>query len=334
MPLGSIVGHAPLVALLRQAVSRDRVPHSLLFAGPEGVGKRAVAIALAQAVNCPTRRAGKGASKDDACGKCGTCDRIARGVHSDVVMLDRGDDSIIKLKILRERVLDVIGYRPFEAARRVFIIAADDLREDGQDALLKTLEEPPASAMLILISAFPDTLSQTVQSRCRRLRFGPLSEKDVAKVLVAHGGVDRVKAGALSAASGGSVSRALAEQEGDIGDDRDAALGVLRAVGRSVGDSLKASAALAKNDSDRRDREALAARLDVIRSLLRDLGAMAARRPDMVQNNDLADVLGGLSSRFDLTRVTGGYAAIARAETALDRNASPKIVADWIALHL
>ena len=331
MPFGTIVGHAPIVALLRQAVVRDRVPHSLLFAGPEGVGKRAVAIALAQAVNCPVRRASK---KDDACGKCPTCDRIARGVHSDVVVLDRGDDSIIKLKILRERVLDVIGYRPFEAARRVFIIAADDLREDGQDALLKTLEEPPASAMLILVSAFPDTLSPTVQSRCRRLRFGPLAERDVAKVLVAHGGVDKIKAGALSAASGGSVSRAMAEQEGDIGDDRDAALGVLRAVGRSVGDSLKASAALAKHDSDRRDREALAARLDVIRSLLRDLGALAARRPDMVQNNDLADVLDGMASRFDLTRVTGGYAALARAESALERNASPKIVADWLALHL
>ena len=331
MPFGTIVGHAPIVALLRQAVVRDRVPHSLLFAGPEGVGKRAVAIALAQAVNCPVRRASK---KDDACGKCPTCDRIARGVHSDVVVLDRGDDSIIKLKILRERVLDVIGYRPFEAARRVFIIAADDLREDGQDALLKTLEEPPASALLILVSAFPDTVSPTVQSRCRRLRFGPLAERDVAKVLVAHGGVDKIKAGALSAASGGSVSRAMAEQEGDIGDDRDAALGVLRAVGRSVGDSLKASAALAKHDSDRRDREALAARLDVIRSLLRDLGALAARRPDMVQNNDLADVLDGMASRFDLTRVTGGYAALARAESALERNASPKIVADWLALHL
>jgi DNA polymerase-3 subunit delta' len=188
--------------------------------------------------------------------------------------------------------------------------------------------------MLILISAYPDSLSQTVQSRCRRLRFAPLAERDVAKVLVAHGGVDRAKAGALSAASGGSVARALAEQESDIGDDRDAAMGVLRAAGRSVGDSLKASAALAKHDSDRRDREALAARLDVIRSLLRDLGALAARRPDVVQNADLADDLGGLSSRFDLARVTSGYAALARAESALERNAGPKIVADWIALHL
>src|SRR4030095_13457949 len=299
MPLANIIGHAPVVALLRQAVARDRVPQSRLLAGPEGVGKRAVAVALAQAVNCPVRREKKG---DDACGKCSTCDRIARNAHSDVVILDRGDDATIKLKILRERVLDVIGYRPFEAARRVFIIAADDLIDSGQDALLKTLEEPPPSAMLILISAYPDSLSPTVQSRCRRLRFGPLAERDVARVLVTHRGLERNKADGFAAASGGSVSRALAEQEGDLGDDRNAAFGVLRAAGRNVADTLKASAALAKHDSDRRDREALSTRLDVIRSLLRDLGALAAKRPDMVENSDMADDLRTLSARFESTR--------------------------------
>src|SRR6187455_1879035 len=179
MPLTEIIGHAPIVALLRQAVALERVPQSLLFAGPEGVGKRATAVALAQAINCPVRRASQ---NDDACGTCPTCQRIARGQHSDVVAIDRGDDSIIKLKLLRERVLDAVGYRPFEGLRRVFVIAADDLREDSQDALLKTLEEPPPSAVLILISAYPGTLLETVQSRCRRLRFGPLNERDVARV--------------------------------------------------------------------------------------------------------------------------------------------------------
>lgn len=331
MPLSAIIGHAPVVALLRQAVARGRVPHSLLFAGPEGVGKRAVALALAQAVNCPVRRASNG---DDACGACPTCQRIARLSHSDVAVVDRGEDAIIKLKTLREKVLDVVGYRPFEATRRVFIIAADDLRDDAQDALLKTLEEPPASAMLILVSAYPDTLSQTVQSRCRRLRFGPLSERDVTQVLVEHAGVDPKAAGALAAASGGSLARALAEQQGDLGDDRGAAIALLSAAQRSVTDQLKAAAALAKHDSDRRDREALTARLDVLRSLLRDLGALAARRPDALANADIETDLRALSPRFDLPRVARGYAALARAESALERNASPKIVADWIALQL
>jgi len=331
MRLADIIGHTPVVALLRQAVARERVPQSLLFAGPEGVGKRTTAIALAQAVNCPTRRASKA---DDACGTCPTCQRIGRGQHADVVAIDRGDDSIIKLKLLRERVLDAIGYRPFEGARRVFIIAADDLREDSQDALLKTLEEPPPSAILILISAYPGTLLETVQSRCRRLRFGPLNERDVARVLVERAGLERAAASALAAASGGSVARAMAEQAGDLGDDRDAALGVLAAATRSVGDQLKASTALAKHGSDRRDREALAARLDVLRSLVRDLGVLASKGASTLDNADLERDLRALSGGYNLTRVTRAYTALAQAETALERNASPKIVADWVALHL
>jgi DNA polymerase-3 subunit delta' len=238
------------------------------------------------------------------------------------------------LKVLRERVLEVVGYRPFEGERRVFIIAADDLREDGQDALLKTLEEPPSSTVLILVSAYPDSISQTVQSRCRRLRFGPLSEREVARVLVERTGADRAVANALAAVSGGSVTRALAEQAGDLGDDRDAALAVLAAVKRSVPDQLKAAGALAKNDSDRRDREALVARLDVLSSLLRDLGALAAGSADSLANGDLEQDLRALSATFPMSRVTAGYASVNRAQTALERNANPKIVADWIALQL
>lgn len=331
MPLASVVGHAPVITLLRQAVSRGRVPQTLLFAGPEGVGKHTTAIALAQALNCPVRKKSGG---DDSCGTCPTCTRIARGQHSDVTVVDRGEDATIKLKALRERVLDVVGYRPFEAERRVFIIAADDLRDEGQDALLKTLEEPPSSAVLIMVSAYPDSLSQTVQSRCRRLRFGALSEREVARVLVERTGAKPADASGLAAVSGGSVSRALAEQSGDLGDDRDAAMKVLAAVKRSVPDQLKASTALAKNDSDRRDREALGARLDVLASLLRDLGAIAAGSADPLANSDLESDLRALAPAFPLSRVTTGYASLNRVQGALERNASPKIVADWVAIHL
>jgi DNA polymerase-3 subunit delta' len=331
MPFSAIVGHAPVVSLLRQAVARGRVPQTLLFAGPEGVGKLATAVALAQALNCPSRRQSGG---DDACGTCTFCQRIARGQHADVTVIDRGDDATIKLKVLRERVLDVVGYRPFEGDKRVFIIAADDLREDGQDALLKTLEEPPSATVLVLIAAYPDALSSTVQSRCRRLRFGPLTDREVERVLVEHAGVDRQAARGLAAIAGGSVTRALGERSGDMGDDRDAAMGVLAATKRSVVEQLKASAALAKNTSDRRDREALGARLDVLASLLRDLGALATGATDALANGDIESDLRSLSGQFPAGRVTAGYGAINRAQSALERNASPKIVADWVALHL
>ena len=156
MPLSATVGHRLATDLLRTAVLHRRVPQSLLFSGPEGVGKRTTAIALAQAVNCPK------AVDGDACGRCVVCVRIAKGQHADVVLLDQGGEASIKIQALRDRILDVAGYRPFEAARRVFIIdPADALTAQAQDALLKTLEEPPSTTILILVTAYPDTLLPT-----------------------------------------------------------------------------------------------------------------------------------------------------------------------------
>ena len=330
MPLATIIGHAPVIDLLRQAVRRNRVPQSLLFAGPDGVGKRTVAVALAQAVNCPHQDDG------DACGVCATCQRIARGQHSDVTFIDKGDEASIKIKQLRERILDVVGYRPFEARRRVYVIdPADEMTNEAQDALLKTLEEPPPAAMLILVTAYPDTLLATIQSRCRRLRFGLLTEADVERVLVERLSVERSKARALAAASGGSVSRALAEEAGDFDDDREAALALLDAARQpAVMPRLKAAAALAQHGSKRRDREALGERLAIVSSLLRDLGALGAGGGIALTNGDLADALQTLAPAYPLARVTDAFAAVGRAEEVLGRNGSPKIVADWLAVTI
>jgi DNA polymerase-3 subunit delta' len=333
MPFAEIVGHGQVLALLRRAVARDRVPQSMLFAGPEGVGKRATAIALAQALNCPARRRDGG---DDACGTCSTCQRVAAGRHSDVVFVDKGDEASIKIRTLRERVLDVIGYRPFEAAHRVFIIEpADDLTWEAQDALLKTLEEPPGAAILILVSAFPDTLLPTVQSRCRRVRFGPLGDADVARVLTGRLGIAADQARLLAAAAGGSVSRAVAEDAGAIEVDRAAVLALLAAArGHAIGPRLKAAAALVQHGSKRRDREALSTRLAIAASLLRDLGALAAGADDALANADVSAALFDLQASFDGRRANQAFAAIGRARQALDRNASPKIVADWLAVTM
>jgi DNA polymerase-3 subunit delta' len=328
MPFATIAGHAPLVALLKQAVARDRVPQSLLFAGPDGVGKRAVALALAQAVNCPQRKNG------DACGTCPTCQRIARGQHSDVTVVDRGDEASIKIRSLRERVLDSVNYRPFEAARRVFIIdPADAMTIEAQDSLLKTLEEPPSAAIIILISAYPDTLQPTILSRCRRLRFGLLIEADVAKVLIAEG-VAPADAPRLAARAGGTVARALTGRD-EFDDDREAALAVLTAArGSAVIARLKAAAALTKHGSDRRDREALSDRFAILLSLLRDLSALAASGTLPLAHADLSGPLGSLVPAFSTERVMSAFATVQAADDALGRNASPKLVADWVAVTI
>lgn len=297
MPLSAEIRHPRIADLLRQAVKRRSVPQSVIFAGPEGVGKRAMALALAQAVNCPNQNDG------DACGTCPTCTRILRGDHYDVVVVEREKDAAtIKIEQLRDRVLDVVGYRPFEAQRRVFIIdPADAMTEAGQDALLKTLEEPPPAAMLLLITAYPDSMRPTVQSRCRRLRF------------------ERVDDGPI------------VERE----DDMQAAINFLLAsVDRSVPKRLKASAALATVKGDRRVREALSSRLEIASSLLRDVSAIVADEITAVQNRDAGADLRLLAKSFDQQRIVSAWGVIQRAQQSLDRNASPKIIADWAVMSL
>src|SRR3954465_3224248 len=125
MPFRNITGHRHLLALMAGAAVRGTLPPSLIFAGPEGVGKRMAAVALAQLLNCAapvnTPDAGSGSEAPDACGTCASCLRIARGVHADVLVVDPGDSGGIKIDAVRDAV-DRTAYRPFEGRRRVVII--------------------------------------------------------------------------------------------------------------------------------------------------------------------------------------------------------------------
>src|SRR5229473_2260159 len=184
MPFREVIGHRKLVALLSRSVEHESLPPSLIFAGPAGVGKRLVAIATAQALNCLQPRHAETLASDtihyDACGTCAACTRIARGMHPDVLIIEPGDSRSIKIEAIRDLV-DRAGYRPFEGRRRVVIVDdADAMVPHAQNALLKTLEEPPSASVFILVSARPDALLPTVQSRCPRLRFRQLGPDDVA----------------------------------------------------------------------------------------------------------------------------------------------------------
>ena len=334
MSTTALIGHAHLQDLLARSVARNRVPQTLLFAGPPGVGKATAARALAQAVNCPSATASGGTAV--ACGRCSSCERIARGQFSDVITLDRGDLASIAIKPVRERVLDLVGYRPFEGRKRVFIIdGADDLTLQAQDALLKTLEEPPASAILMLVTAWPDALRATVLSRCRRLRFGALSDADVARVLVERLGMDTASARSRAAIAGGSVGTALAIDGGSLEEDRELAMGLLEAsAGTPLVPRLKAAAALTVHEKKRRSREAVGSRLAHLSALLRDLAATQGDSAAELTNADLREALAGIQRAWPTPRIVAAFAVVARAQHALDRNASPKIVADWVAAGL
>jgi DNA polymerase-3 subunit delta' len=341
MPLRDVIGHRRLVALLSRSVERGALPPSLIFAGPAGVGKHLAAVATAQALNCrePWRSTTQTLEElaSDACGTCASCTRIARSTHPDVVSVAPGDSGAIKIDAVRD-LIEHTAYRPFEGRRRVVIIdEADALVHQAQNALLKTLEEPPSASNFILVTARPDALLPTVQSRCPRLRFRELGPEEVAAVLIRRGKRED-EARAIAATAEGSIGRALEASVEEIVAARDIALSVLTqsAAAREPRRRVEAAQDLVAKTSGSgvADREQLARHLRAMASLLRDVELVAAGADRAaLANGDLESGFSELAA-YRGERGVRAFGIIDEALVALDRNAGVKIVADWVALGI
>ncbi|BDG08039.1 DNA polymerase III subunit delta' [Anaeromyxobacter paludicola] len=221
MPFAEIIGQDRAVGSLRAALARGALHHAYLFGGPAGVGKGAAARLLAQAANCE----GPAAAGADACGACGPCTRIARGLHPDVLFLaeeremakagrwepkgGRTPSKEIVVDQIRELVDRRLGMKRFEGRRRFVVVdPADAMNVQAQNALLKTLEEPPDDTTLVLVSSSPDGLLATIKSRCLRVPFAPLPDELVSARLLAEGW-EPAAARVAAALAGGSLGRAL-----------------------------------------------------------------------------------------------------------------------------
>jgi len=158
-----IQGHSHITELLRAYCLSGKVPHAFLFAGASGLGKTLMAKEFFKAINCLER-------SGDSCNKCRSCLKVMAGTHPDLTELNPGT-RLIKVDDVREVLADV-GLKPFEARMKGIIIEpAEHLGIEGANALLKTLEEPPSSTVIVLISHRPKLLLPTIVSRCQLIRF-------------------------------------------------------------------------------------------------------------------------------------------------------------------
>jgi DNA polymerase-3 subunit delta' len=330
MSFRDVVGHRRLVSLVARAIARDSLTPSLILAGPEGVGKKLTAVAIAQMLNC-ARRDGR-----DACGECNSCDRIARGAHADVLIVEPGETGTIKIDQVRAAI-DRAVYRPFEGRRRTAIIdGADALTPQAQNALLKTLEEPLPASVFILVTSTPDALLPTVRSRCAQLRFARLETADVAAVLERKHRFARADALKAAAASEGSLARALDLRADEFEAARAEAEDLLGVSGRDAKTRLEHAKGLLKGGgSAPEERAHLGARLQALASLLRDVGLLASGADvRLLAHLDRRAALEPLVRALGSDRAARAFAAVTNAQDALDRNVSPKVVADWVSLHV
>lgn len=312
--------------ILERSLARQRVHHAYLFEGPEGVGKFLAALALAQALVCETREA----IGIRACAVCSACERAIlrdgerRPRHPDIAVIARGlyepgvigrktpESQEISVDQIRTVVLAHAAYGPHEGKARVFVVrGAEELGTSAANALLKMLEEPLPRTHFVLVSDRPERVLSTLRSRTLSVRFGPLGDAVLEKLISARG-VPGAEAAELAARAEGSMARAFALRDGESQDaERDFVAAVEAAV-REPG----AAGVMALSDSVKGNKENLERNL---RALSRHF-AKSARAAVNAGHDPLHDA--------------SCYALARGALTKLGRNAAPPLVVESLVFAL
>jgi DNA polymerase-3 subunit delta' len=248
MPWQDILGHDEVVEQFRRAISRGRLATSFLFVGPGGIGKFTFATRLAKALLCQEHNP----SGLDPCGKCESCIQMDAGTHPDLTVVSRPPEkAFLPLELLigdkehrmREGLCHELGLKPFMGGRKIAIIDdADYLNAEGANCLLKTLEEPPPRSVLILIGTSAAMQLPTIRSRCQIVRFQPLAEENLARLLIEQGVVSSSEAAhQLTIQSEGRLDLAIELAEPEIRPFRE---NLLSGLAEPVLNSLRLSAAV------------------------------------------------------------------------------------------
>ena len=196
MALSDVIGQDTAVSILLKTIRRERISSSYLFAGESGIGKKFTAMNFAKALNCqktvdsyrPSVRMNDSRFTPDtsrlidACDECPSCRKIDAGMHPDVLLISPESGQI---RIEEIRAIDeILSLTAFEGRTKVVVVDdAETMNQYAANAFLKTLEEPPSDSLIILVSSKPDRLPDTIQSRCSRINFAPLSHEACERVI-------------------------------------------------------------------------------------------------------------------------------------------------------
>jgi len=350
VPWSDLVGHERVVSMLRRALAEDRLHHALLLHGPVGVGKATLARLFTQALLCVAP------GQDGPCGACGACRRVTGEVHPDlsVVRLEESTSTgRLRQEIVIEQIRDLsrfLQFRPLEGARRIAIVdPADRMNPAAANAFLKTLEEPPSSSLILLITSMPASLLPTIRSRCQPVPLGRLPREAVEEALrrAGHDGRDARLASALT---DGAYGRALAllgpgeegtgEKKGEtvsplerFRQRRDRVLEALTAVAGRTDGAGTFVVKVAETFSPKEPEEFLP-NLDVAAALLRDALTASCDGGEPGAGADVPERIAELGRRLTPERAAAAVAVAERIRGDLRLNVSRLLAIEFLLSEL
>jgi DNA polymerase III subunit delta' len=347
MAFHDIVGNSRVIRTLQLALRRGRVPNSILFGGPKGVGKRDAARTLAKALNCLNK-------VDDSCDQCANCRAIDEERFPDVLDIDperslgrvkdddADDDKESNLpsleekpaparlvKITEARLMKQLAHlKPMAGRKRVFIVdQAETMMAETWNTLLKILEEPPLFTHFILISDKPDLLLSTVRSRCQTFAFLPLSAAEIERVLCGKD-VEEEQARIIARIVRGDLDQALDMDWDEVREERREAWNQLRDLIAGAGEGPALFLKRISFQRGRKAREALDRRLELWSSFCRDLILLGeGGEPRLLFNPDYEAELRASAAGSGLDRAITCARLVDEARADLERNANASLQA-------
>lgn len=228
MKIDDIAGQTVALTHLKNALKKDQISQAYMLIGEPGMGKKTIAESFAESILCEERKPGE----YEHCGKCRSCHQVETGNHPDCIFVTHEKPNLISVDEIREQLVSDVEIKPYQDSKKVYIVPdAEMMNEQAQNALLKTLEEPPEYAVIILLVANADLMLPTLLSRSIKLPLAPLPDQVIEEKLIKDYNIQKYRTSSIVKFARGNLGRAIEMSENDdFIEDKNTASDIMKKV--------------------------------------------------------------------------------------------------------